>query len=422
MYSKIIKKMRKLAVLLLGLFSFFLVNSQDFEDTVYSPLVRTVKFYQTGSQLSYPVLDLNGSHTLTLRFDIMADHPLNLQYTFVHCSWDWTEEDLYEQDYLDGYYTNRLWDYRQSFNANVSYFNYSVKFPNEYVRFLVSGNYLIRVSLVSDPDSVILQKRFVVVEKLLPVSVSVHPATNSALRLSHQEVDVKFDITGHGFDDPYNNMRVAIYQNFRPDMVAYLLEPKFFQGGQMIYDYDDINVFPAGNEFRTFSTVDFKFHSGKVFKSEFKNGVYNSYLLPDNVQGAYASYRDANGNFIIRAANVENPWSEADYVKVHFALWTKHPLLHGGDVYVFGGLTNWKIRPDFKLKYDPGAQGYVGAILLKQGVYDYHYVVVRDGQVYYDELEGSFYQTGNDYLVFVYYQDQAPYYWRVVGYRKVEYR
>jgi hypothetical protein len=89
---------------------------------------------------------------------------------------------------------------------------------------------------------------------------------------------------------------------------------------------------------------------------------------------------------------------------------------------VFGGLSNWKIRPDFKLHYNPQVNGYVGTILLKQGVYDYHYVVVRDGSVYEDELEGSFYQTTNDYLVFVYYQDQAPYYWRVVGYRKVGYK
>ncbi len=413
--------MRKVVVLLFALTSFFVIYAQDFVDTVYSSSVLNVKFFQTGSQLSYPVISLNSNQTLTLRFDIVDDNPQNLQYSFVHCSWDWSEEDLYDQDFLDGYYVNRLWDYRQSFNTNVLYYNYEISFPNDYVRFLVSGNYLVRVSLVSDPDSIILQKRFVVVENQIPINAKVKPATNSALRLTHQEVDVSYDITGRNFDDPYNNMRLAIYQNFRPDMVAFIYEPKFFQGGQMIYDYDDINVFPGGNEFRTFSTVDFKFQSGKVFKSEFRQGLYHSYLLPDNIQGAYASYRDANGNFIIKAVNVDDPWSQADYLKVHFTLWTKHPLVHGGDVYVFGGLTNWKIKPEFKLSYNQQAQGYTGAILLKQGVYDYQYVVVRDGRIIYDEIEGSFYQTSNDYLIFVYYQDQAPYYWRVVGYKKVRY-
>ncbi len=414
--------MRKLALLLSILICFSIANAQQFIDTVYSPKVRSVKLYQTGSQLTYPVIELNSGQTLSLRFDIISDHPLNLQYSFVHCSWDWSEEDLFEQDFLDGYYENRIWNYNQSFNTNQLYYNYYVSFPNQYVKFLVSGNYLIRISLVSDPDSIILQKRFVVVEKQLPVQANVHPATNSALRLTHQEVDVSFNIGNQNFTDPYNNMRLAIYQNFRPDRVAFILEPKFFQGGQMIYDYDDINVFPGGNEFRTFSTVDYKFHSGKVFKSDFEQGLYNSYLLPDNVQSAYASYRDANGNFVIRAANVDNSWTQGDYLMVHFSLWTKHPLLHGGDVYVFGGLTNWKIRPRFKLEYNQKAQGYVGQILLKQGIYDYHYVVVRDGQIIYDELEGNFYQTSNDYLIFVYYQAQAPYYWRVVGYRKVQYQ
>ncbi len=410
--------MRKLSVLLFGLFVFFQVFSQDFNDTIYSPLVRSVKFYNSVSQLAYPVITLGSDETLTLRFDILQSQAVNLEYSFIHCSWDWSEEDIFPDDCIDGYYQNRVWNYSQSFNTYVSYFNYTVIFPNENVRFRLSGNYLLRITLANNPDSVILQKRFVVVERNIPIEVQVKPATEASLRATHQEVDVSFDISGHNIQQPWDYLRLAIYQNFRPDRVSFIDQPKFYQGNRLVYDYEDLNVFPGGNEFRTFSSVDYKFKSGRIFKAELEDTIYHCYLLPDNILNAYASYRDANGNFIIRANNVSDAWTQGDYVVMHFSLWTKRRL-SDADLYLFGGFSNWKIRPEYKLKFNPATGAYEGAFLMKQGIYDYEYVFWDKGRINEELTEGDFYQTLNDYLIFVYYLDQAPYYWRVVGYRFV---
>jgi len=413
--------MIKYKFLLFLLLSFLEIKAQYFTDTIFSRIIGNVKFFQENNQLSYPVIELNSGQALELRFDLFSDIPINLQYSFVHCSWDWTEEDLLEHDFLDGYYYNPIYDYRQSFNTNVTYYNYKIKIPNKDVNFLVSGNYLIKISLTSDPDSVLLQKRFIIVEKKFNLDSRVKPATNSALRLTHQEIDVSLDIAGNDLYDPYANLRLAIYQNFRADRIAFLYEPKFFQGSNFIYDYDEINVFPGGNEFRTFSIVDYKFHSGKVFRSEFQDSLYHSFLLPDYVQVAHASYNDANGNFIIRARNVNDVWSESDYVMVNFFLLAKKKIPFSGNVYVFGSLSNWKIKPEFKLVYNEQANGYIGQVLLKQGIYDYKYILVKNGKPDFSAIEGNFYHTENDYLIFVYYQEQAPYYWRVMAYQKIKY-
>ena len=41
-------------------------------------------------------------------------------------------------------------------------------------------------------------------------------------------------------------------------------------------------------------------------------------------------------------------------------------------------------------------------MLLKQGYYNYSYVVVKNGAITFDEYESSFFQTENDYQVFFY--------------------
>jgi hypothetical protein len=64
---------------------------------------------------------------------------------------------------------------------------------------------------------------------------------------------------------------------------------------------------------------------------------------------------------------------------------------------------------------------YELTLLLKQGYYNYQYVYVPQGATSADHtnIEGSFWQTENDYLLFVYYSDFSARYDRLVGFRLV---
>jgi hypothetical protein len=61
---------------------------------------------------------------------------------------------------------------------------------------------------------------------------------------------------------------------------------------------------------------------------------------------------------------------------------------------------------------------YELSMLLKQGYYNYQYVYVPQGAKTADatNIEGSFWETGNEYQIFVYYSDYSARYDRLVGY------
>ena len=65
------------------------------------------------------------------------------------------------------------------------------------------------------------------------------------------------------------------------------------------------------------------------------------------------------------------------------------------------------------MTWDAGLGAYQGTVLLKQGVYDYQYVV--DGAQPF-QLEGSHFQTENLYEVFVYYRPVRPNADLLIGY------
>ena len=67
----------------------------------------------------------------------------------------------------------------------------------------------------------------------------------------------------------------------------------------------------------------------------------------------------------------------------------------------------------------PEERSYKASILLKQGFIDFTYAVLRPGTTIPDltVMEGSHYQTENDYLVLVYVTDRLQRYDRLVGSR-----
>ena len=66
--------------------------------------------------------------------------------------------------------------------------------------------------------------------------------------------------------------------------------------------------------------------------------------------------------------------------------------------------------------YNPEAEVYQTSFKLKQGFYNYKYVVVDDkGTLDEGAISGNFYQTENNYKVLVYYRDLGARFDRLIG-------
>ena len=93
---------------------------------------------------------------------------------------------------------------------------------------------------------------------------------------------------------------------------------------------------------------------------------------------------------------------ESDYIEVDFRL--KYPPLPDGDVYVYGALSNYSLGNSNKMSYDSGERLYHCTMLLKQGLYNFTYIIKHtDGTLEYPD--GSWYNTENNYLITIYNTD-----------------
>ncbi len=67
--------------------------------------------------------------------------------------------------------------------------------------------------------------------------------------------------------------------------------------------------------------------------------------------------------------------------------------------------------------YNKETESYELSMLLKQGFYNYEYVFVSDQNRNIDNsyFEGNHYETENDYIIYVYHNDNAFRYEKLVG-------
>ncbi|HND17742.1 MAG TPA: hypothetical protein PLQ17_12675, partial [Saprospiraceae bacterium] len=92
--------------------------------------------------------------------------------------------------------------------------------------------------------------------------------------------------------------------------------------------------------------------------------------------------------------------------------------LEGKDVYITGAISDWQIKPPFKMEYNESRGQYEAQILLKQGYYNYQYTTVdrKTGRQDDNELQGNWYETENSFTIILYYRGFGERYDQVLGY------
>lgn len=385
--------------------------------------IKSARIHREEWNLSYPVIDLNSNDKLLLHFDLLDDKTETFYYTFIHCDKDWNQSQIFDTDYLDGFSENRIENYELSFNTTVNYIHYSVTFPNEYVSFKISGNYLVKVYPYGDTDNPVLVKRFMISENNSHISATPMRSKLADSYLTGQQIDFIIDHSSMELQNPYNNIFCSLLQNGRWDNARMNLTADFT--GNFTLEYNDLsanNIFPGGSEFRYFDIKSLRYLSEYVKNIEHRYGYGHVNLYPSKSRGSrqYFYNQDFNGKYYIAHQEGVDPNSDADYVWVYFTLPSNFPVLNG-DVYIFGELSRWEFNSDNRMFYNPETHTYEGSLLLKQGWYNFLYVVKSgDGSVAsLAEFEGNHYETENDYLILCYYRDPMERYDRLIGHKVV---
>jgi len=404
-------------------------------DSVYEDQIRTVLFYPnsvedtdkdtiTTDVFEPPIIPIDQAVPLLLEFDELANQPQNYYYKIYNCEADWTISSMSPIQYLDEYNETYISDRELSFSTQYTYVHYKCFMP----RVKVSGNYILKVYRGSgNEDDLIISRRFIIYENLIQIKPEIKISSVVEKRYSHQQVDFLVIYGGYDIFNPMANLKIVIRQNNRWDNAITDIKPMFVEESSKTanYEYYDLtNNFAGGNEFRAFDVRSVRYKALNIAKIKRDSVTLKTEetLLPDksNARDAnYTQWNDQNGKYYVELYETQNTETQPDYVYVNFTL--KVPQ-EDGKVYVFGGLSDWKLDKRFQMTYNEQEKTYNTRVFLKQGYYNYKYVLVRpDGSA--DEIffENSFSMTENLYEIIAYYRPVGARSDRVVGYLSTDY-
>lgn len=398
-------------------------DSLLFSNHVFDNNIKTVQLYKEGWNLSYPMIRFRSDERLILNFDLLGDRIETYYYTFIHCDKDWKRSDIFPNDFIEGFPENPLEDYKASFNTTVNYIHYRLSFPNDRVSLRLSGNYILIVYPVNEPDKPALTLRFIVTEDDLGIDIQTHRPRMTADYNSGQQIDFTVNYSQVKINDPYRDIYAFILQNGRWSNAKRNLKPEFYGNNELKYSsLSEKNVFLGGNEYRYFDIKSIRYKTEYVRNIDFLVSNYHVYLYPSESREfkPYFYWQDFNGKYYIAIQEEKNPDTDADYVYVYFTLSSKF-MIEGGRMYVSGAFNNWAFDSNNLMSYNSEKGTYECAILLKQGWYNYEYFFLsgatKDGVA--TKFEGSHYETENDYTVLIYYRNPLERYDRVLGTKTV---
>ncbi|MEZ4811664.1 MAG: DUF5103 domain-containing protein [Allomuricauda sp.] len=373
--------------------------------------IKTVIF-KGPTEDQFPVIQLGES--MTLEFDDLTAKEQDYYYKIVHCNYDWTPSQLLKSQYLAGADNQRIIDYENSYTTLQPYSNYRLAIPNENVRLKVSGNYMLEI--YNSYGEIQFSRRFVVYQDAVSVGGMVKRSRDFNFINEKQVVQFTINTAGFPVVNPKNEIKVAILQNYYWPTALYSIKPQFTIGTELVYRYDQETSFYGGNEFLNFDTKDLRSPTLTISRIDLKD-LYNHYLFTNEYRfdKPYTYFPDINGDFVVRTLQGDDVSREAEYSKVHFSLpYTNEIGLD--NVYVVGKFNNYALEEENKMTFNPESGKMELTLIIKQGFYNYKYVVERqDGTLDFNHVSGNFHFTENNYLILVYYRDFGDLYDSIIG-------
>ncbi|MCH5175258.1 MAG: DUF5103 domain-containing protein [Prevotellaceae bacterium] len=389
------------------------------ENTCFSPRLKTLQVKVNGEWGEPLLMLLHGQNQMEISFDDLQASYQRYTYTITHCNADWTQSDLLTSEYMTGFNDQLIDDYEPSIGTEMSYCHYTFILPNEDTQLLVSGNY--RVSIFEDGDDTpVAQACFSIIEPKVGVDMEVTANTDIDTYTTHQQVNFAVNYAGYKVSNPVNEFRYIVQQNRRWDTHISDLRPTLMQVNRLIFNHNRALIFDAGNEYRRFEILDEYVPTMRVDRMYYDDDYYHAVLFADEQRTNYLYDQDQNGRYLIRNGDNDDNDTRSDYFFTHFTL--QMPQVAGGDVYLFGDLTDNQFKDEYKMTYNLIDHQYELITPLKQGSYNYMYLFLPDGDTIgqTQQCDGNFHQTENEYYVYVYHRPFGLRYDKLVGFQMIK--
>ncbi len=394
----------------------FIPKRLVYSDSKYDPSVGTCLIYNQNA-LDPPITTLQSTNSLTLEFDVLGDEYEYLYAKIYHCNADWTRSILNDLEFINQNNEFPINDYGFSGNALTLYTHYRFNIPPV----LLSGNYVIAVYRNSNPQDLLLSRRFMIVENLVSINAETIMPNQVELRKTGQQIKFEIDYQGLNVRNPNTELQVTIRQNQRWDNAKMGLKPTnvMFGSEKMEFNYfQGESTFWGGNEFRIVDLRTTSVEGFNVAKLDVEQNrrfaLIASAAPSESTVYSQPINQDINGKFFVTSLEPAAGQLDADYIYSAFTLIApKDPL---NKIYVIGGFNDWQVNNKSAMYYDDSLQAYRYETPLKQGYYNYTFYAPGASEPY--PVDGSHFLTENEYDIIVYHRAVGTLNDRIVGYHK----
>lgn len=383
-------------------------------------LIKSLRVYSSESETSFPLIDYSDSSkkSLTIEFDVQGNYAPSLNILFKFCDKDWNP---YDNAFLTnfGYNTEyNIWLERLPLRIKDARYHYVGKFPNKNVTFPFSGKWKFFIVDSHDPQTIYGEGKFYVVypEVKLNVFITKNRMENVIPEIAALgrtiTINTYFTLPDSLFES--NLTLVEIVENKKISYPIRIIRDELTD--KNYYEWNGSNQFlflaseiKPGNEYRQTDLRDINRFNQKNVYAQY-DGIETSNFFKKGK-------RDFNGGSIL--TDYKNEYAE--YLNVTFRI--RPPENINSSIFVVGAFNNWQVLPEFKMFDDDGLMSLT--IELKRGVYDYQYVIadLNNGilkNIDWQILEGNFWETENDYHIFLFYQStEKGGYDKIIGYKKI---
>lgn len=369
-----------------------------------SETVRTVQLYRGSDERNFPITSLRSGDPLTLEFDLMQAEGQPLSIYFQHADQSWSR-DLSPSQFLESYHNDKLLDYRRSQGTVVPYVHYEYQFPNDDIRFRISGNYVLRVTKQGQRDAVLFERAFFVTDEVGRLQLGTEPIPVPGQRQQSVRPVARFTPPSTLRGDPFG-YTVCFVRNGRLSNTRCQDRPLVGQPA-LAFELDRSRAFdPTTADY----TVDLSnLRAGSSIETTDRTVTPFQVLLePDYAQ---FSGRDLdvglNGQIVVREtlSDFANPELRAEYVRTTFAFVPPKETPLTGRVVVAGSFSGMDPAQGTPMQWRAGRRRYEGTVLLKQGRYQYFYSA--NDPVLRRAIEKTQPRRQNTYTTFVYYRDPS---------------
>ena len=363
--------------------------------------IKSIELFDLKSGKKKLIFDINDD--IVLSFDHLTSIAQNFYLEIEHNDYRWNKSKIRKNEFLNGYDNVRIKNYQNSYNTIQEYINYQFNLSNNEFKIKKSGNYNIVVN--DNYGNLIFNEKLIITEKSSTGILEITRTNNLNYSKSSHQLKVTIPCDNCQINSNQYDYVMVIYKNNDLTNPLVLYKPDYSIAGNFIYDN---LIFDAGLEYLNFDNSKILNSSSEIMEVKINNN-YETILYPDVLENKYSLEDDLNGNFKTYS-NTNNPRNESEYSLVHFKLSSKNlninPLKN--DVFIVGDFNRHQIGDRFKLNFE--YKYLEKKILLKQGFYNYKYVI-NDAK---NDIK-NFWQTENNYTAILYEKDWLDGYFKIIS-------